>query len=79
MTSFRKQTTEQAERGLNKPPILRHYGDAKPHVKHQKTGGGSGGGGKTWPYPQIPEVNQEDQDSPRQKLHYRINDGSSFL
>ncbi|XP_052322472.1 uncharacterized protein C3orf20-like isoform X1 [Oncorhynchus keta] len=80
MTSFRKQTTEQAESGLNKPPILRHYGDAKPHFKHQKkTGGGSGGGGKTWPYPQIPEVNQEDQDSPRQKLHYRINDGSSFL
>ncbi|XP_042157765.1 uncharacterized protein LOC112219161 [Oncorhynchus tshawytscha] len=75
-----KQTTEQAESGLNKPPILRHYGDAKPHFKHQKkTGGGSGGGGKTWPYPQIPEVNQEDQDSPRQKLHYRINDGSSFL
>ncbi|CAB1322686.1 unnamed protein product, partial [Coregonus sp. 'balchen'] len=75
-----KQTTEQAESGLNKPPILRHYGDAKPHVKHQqKTGGGSGGGGKFWPYPQIPEVKQEDQDSPRQKLHYRINDGSSFI
>ncbi|XP_041692651.1 uncharacterized protein LOC121531480 [Coregonus clupeaformis] len=80
MTSFRKQTTEQAESGLNKPPILRHYGDDKPHVKHQqKTGGGSGGGGKFWPYPQIPEVKQEDQDSPRQKLHYRINDGSSFI
>ncbi|CDQ95975.1 unnamed protein product [Oncorhynchus mykiss] len=75
-----KQRTEQAESGLNKPPILRHYGDAKPHFKHQKkTGGGSGGVDNTWPYPQIPEVNQEDQDSLRQKLHYRINDGSSFL
>ncbi|KAJ8002632.1 hypothetical protein DPEC_G00160900 [Dallia pectoralis] len=34
--SMKQQTKEQAEKGMNKPPILRHYGEAKPLIKNQK-------------------------------------------
>ncbi|XP_036963184.1 uncharacterized protein LOC119024457 isoform X4 [Acanthopagrus latus] len=61
-----------------KPLIRRHYGDAKETVKDRTSRRK-----KAQPatlvngLPQIPEVKQ--QDPARQKLHYRINDGSSFI
>ncbi|XP_044049426.1 uncharacterized protein C3orf20-like isoform X2 [Siniperca chuatsi] len=67
-------TTEQ---DLNKTLILRHYGDAKAKLKDR------GARRKVQPatlvngMPRIPEVKQ--QDPAWQKLHYRINDGSSFI
>ncbi|CAB1313375.1 unnamed protein product [Coregonus sp. 'balchen'] len=79
----------QAENGLNKPPILRHYGDIKLGGEGGEGrgggggGGGGGAGGMAWRslwngMPQIPEMNK-DQEPPQQKLPYRINDGSSFI
>ncbi|XP_029910574.1 uncharacterized protein C3orf20 homolog [Myripristis murdjan] len=76
-TPIELQTAEQAEQGLDKPLILRHYGDAKLYLKGKRTRG------KVWHaavvdgLPQIPEVKQ--QDPAREKLHYRINDGSSII
>ncbi|XP_042267790.1 uncharacterized protein C3orf20-like [Thunnus maccoyii] len=66
---------ETAEQDLNKPLILRHYGDAKAKLKDKRT--------RSKPatlvngMPQIPELKQ--QDPACKKLHYRINDGSSFI
>ncbi|XP_063335470.1 uncharacterized protein C3orf20-like isoform X3 [Pelmatolapia mariae] len=59
----------------NEQLILRHYGDTKANVTRRRR--------KDHPsslvngMPQIPEVKQ--RDPARQKLHYRINDGSSFI
>ncbi|XP_039881983.1 uncharacterized protein C3orf20-like isoform X1 [Simochromis diagramma] len=59
----------------NEQLILRHYGDTKANVTRRRR--------KDHPsslvngMPQIPEMKQ--QDPARQKLHYRINDGSSFI
>ncbi|KAL0968731.1 hypothetical protein UPYG_G00270960 [Umbra pygmaea] len=84
------QIKEQTEKVLNIPPILRYYGEAKPPARHQKTTGGSEGlgageAGMAWltsllnGMPQMPYMTQEDHDAPGQKLHCRINDGSSFI
>ena len=79
-----KQITQSSHRKLQtadqhmKPLIRRHYGDAKETVKDRTSRRK-----KAQPatlvngLPQIPEVKQ--QDPARQKLHYRINDGSSFI
>ncbi|KAM9754804.1 uncharacterized protein ACNS7B_007558 [Menidia menidia] len=66
------QTSEQDR---SKPVVIRHYGDAKTKTKRD--------GSKVQPaplvngMPHIPEIKL--QDSVRQKLHYRIDDGSSFI
>ncbi|XP_034541507.1 uncharacterized protein C3orf20-like isoform X2 [Notolabrus celidotus] len=67
-----KLQTAQQEHPL---AVLHHYGDAKVEESRAKT--------KTRPtalvsgMPQIPEVKQ--QKHPQQKLHYKTNDGTSFI
>ncbi|XP_026221181.1 uncharacterized protein LOC113165701 [Anabas testudineus] len=69
------EKVQKAEKNQDKPLLLRHYGGAKPKDRRAKR--------KTQPstlvngIPQIPEVMQ--QNAAQQKLHYRINDGSSFI
>ncbi|CAG5957800.1 unnamed protein product, partial [Menidia menidia] len=64
-----------SEQDRSKPVVIRHYGDAKTKTKRE--------GSKVQPaalvngMPHIPEIKL--QDSVRQKLHYRIDDGSSFI
>ncbi|XP_051807829.1 uncharacterized protein C3orf20 isoform X2 [Acanthochromis polyacanthus] len=65
-------TTDQ---DLNMPLILRHYGDVNAKLKNRRKKAET-------PtlvdgMPQIPKVKQE--DPVQHKLHYRINDGSSFI
>lgn len=61
----------------NQFAALRHYGDAKEKVKDSRAKT------KTRPValvkvtPQIPEVKQRDHN--QQKLHYKTNDGASFI
>ncbi|XP_034735566.1 uncharacterized protein C3orf20-like isoform X2 [Etheostoma cragini] len=66
-----------AEQDLNKPLILRHYGDAKAQLKARRARRTAQPVTVVNGMPQIPEVKQ--QDPARQKLHYRINDSSSFI
>ncbi|XP_035520938.1 uncharacterized protein LOC118330497 [Morone saxatilis] len=66
---------EKQQPGRNKPLILRHYGDSKLKDWRARR--------KAQPVtlvngiPQVPEVKQP--EPAQQKLHYRINDGSSFI
>ncbi|MEQ2193702.1 hypothetical protein XENOCAPTIV_010443, partial [Xenoophorus captivus] len=64
----------QLEEDLNKALILRHYGDGKGELneRRRKTSVPLVNG-----LPQKPEVNLPNPD--QQKLHYGINDGSSFI
>lgn len=80
MMSIKAQAAKQAEQGLNKQLVLRHYGKDKPPHMNRKVGG------RVQPVPsltlcnglpQVPELPQNDPTL--QKLHYRINDGSSFI
>ncbi|XP_031611520.2 uncharacterized protein C3orf20 [Oreochromis aureus] len=57
----------------NEQLILRHYGDANVTRRRRKDRPSSLVNGM----PQIPEVKQ--RDPAQQKLHYRINDGSSLI
>lgn len=72
---FLRRKLPTTELDLNEQLILRHYGDTKANVTRRRR--------KDHPsslvngMPQIPEVKQ--QDPAQQKLHYRINDGSSFI
>ncbi|XP_030587108.1 uncharacterized protein C3orf20 isoform X2 [Archocentrus centrarchus] len=63
------------ELDVNKQLLLRHYGDGKSKVTHRRrkdqTATLVNG------MPRIPEVKQ--QDLAQRKLHYRSNDGSSFI
>ncbi|XP_032379593.1 uncharacterized protein C3orf20 isoform X2 [Etheostoma spectabile] len=68
---------QTAEQDLNKPLILRHYGDAKAQLKDRGARRTAQPVTVVDGMPQIPEVKQ--QDPARQKLHYRINDSSSFI
>lgn len=73
--SLSHRKVQKAEKNQDKPLLLRYYGGAKPKDRRAKR--------KTQPstlvngIPQIPEVMQ--QNAAQQKLHYRINDGSSFI
>ncbi|XP_064175778.1 uncharacterized protein LOC135246146 isoform X3 [Anguilla rostrata] len=74
---IKEQEAELAERGFTHPLLLRHYGDGK-----RDCAGGRRRGGVACPFPShrgpsVPEPRQE-EPAP-QKLHYRINDGTSFL
>ncbi|XP_068579448.1 uncharacterized protein C3orf20-like [Cebidichthys violaceus] len=66
---------QTAVQDLSKPLILRHYGDAKAKLKDRRS--------TAQPatlvdgMPRIPEVKQQDPEW--QKLHYRMEDGSSFI
>lgn len=67
------QITEQ---DLKAPLLLCHYGDTKAKLKDRgKAQLASIVTGK----PQKPKVKQKDTAETQQKLHYRINDGSSFI
>ncbi|XP_059192145.1 uncharacterized protein C3orf20-like [Centropristis striata] len=68
---------QAAEERVNRPLILRHYGDAKAKLKDRRARRKAQPAALVNGMPQIPEVKQ--QDPVRQKLHYRINDGSSFI
>nr|XP_046248964.1 uncharacterized protein LOC124061324 isoform X3 [Scatophagus argus] len=63
---------QTAEEDLNKPFIMvHHYEDTKAKEKHRRARR------KTQPAAVVPEEKQ--QNPARQKLHCRINDGSSFI
>lgn len=68
------QTLEQ---DLNRSLILRHYGEAQSKLKDRSEKRKARPATLVNGLPQIPEVKQLDPH--RQKLHYRINDGSSFI
>ncbi|XP_050929201.1 uncharacterized protein C3orf20 isoform X1 [Lates calcarifer] len=68
---------QTAGQNLNKPLILRHYGEAKAKLKDRRTRRKAQPATLVNGIPQIPEVKQ--QDPAQQKLHYRVNDGSSFI
>ncbi|CAL8358919.1 unnamed protein product [Lota lota] len=69
------QAIRDRERGLDKPPIVRHYGAVRSNYKNKRTVD------KQYPaalingMPQIPQVKREDQ----RKLHYGTPDGSSVI
>ncbi|XP_034001911.1 uncharacterized protein LOC117494975 isoform X2 [Trematomus bernacchii] len=67
----------QTEQDLNKPLILRHYGDAKVKLKDRRARRKVQPAALVNGMPQVPEM--KPMDPSRQKLHYRINDGSSFI
>ncbi|KAK1887980.1 putative protein C3orf20 [Dissostichus eleginoides] len=67
----------QTEQDLNKPLILRHYGDAKVKLKERRARRKVQPAALVNGMPQVPEM--KPMDPSRQKLHYRINDGSSFI
>ncbi|XP_063765818.1 uncharacterized protein C3orf20-like isoform X2 [Eleginops maclovinus] len=67
----------QTEQDLNKPLILRHYGDAKSKLKDRRARRKVQPAALVNGMPRVPEI--KPQDPTRQKLHYRINDGSSFI
>ncbi|XP_061780282.1 uncharacterized protein C3orf20-like isoform X1 [Nerophis lumbriciformis] len=71
------QNPEAAEQDLNISPILRHYSDEAVEAEENK--------GATKPDAQ-PDANKgpgaperTKRGPPRRKLHYRINDGTSFI
>ncbi|XP_054475567.1 uncharacterized protein C3orf20-like [Anoplopoma fimbria] len=68
------QTTVQ---DLSKPLLLRHYGDAKAKLKDRRARRRAQPATLVNGMPRIPEVEQQDPE--RQKLHYRMKDGSSFI
>ncbi|XP_071351097.1 uncharacterized protein C3orf20-like isoform X2 [Trachinotus anak] len=68
---------QTAGQNLNKPLMLRHYGEARAKLKDGRARRKAQPATLVNGIPQIPEVKQ--RDPARQKLHYRINDGSSFI
>ena len=72
------QATRDRERGLDKPPIVRHYGAVTSHYKNKR-----GVVDEQRPLvlingmPRIPQVNREDPS--KRKLHYGTPDGSSVI
>ncbi len=68
---------QTADQDLKKPLILRYYGDAKVKLKDRRARRKAQPATLVNGMPQTPEVKQ--QDPARQKLHYRIDDGSSFI
>ncbi|XP_029288830.1 uncharacterized protein C3orf20-like isoform X2 [Cottoperca gobio] len=68
---------QTAEQYLSKTLVLRHYGDAKAKLKDRRARTKAQPATLVNGMPQIPEMEQ--QDPAQQKLHYRINDGSSFI
>lgn len=75
--SFSHRKLQKAEQDQGQQLLLRHYESEKAKPKDRRANR------KTQPstlvdgIPQIPEVTQ--QNPAQQKLHYRINDGSSFI
>ncbi|XP_076588544.1 uncharacterized protein LOC143321789 [Chaetodon auriga] len=68
---------QTAYQDLEKPLMLRHYGEAKAKVKDGRVRRKAHPATLVDRLSQIPEVKQ--QDPAQQKLHYRIDDGSSFI
>ncbi|KAM8892058.1 uncharacterized protein C3orf20-like isoform 2-T2 [Spinachia spinachia] len=66
-----------AIRHLSKPLTLRHYGDAKAKLKDKRARITSKPAALVDGMPLIPEVKQQDPEL--QKLHYAMEDGSSFI
>ncbi|XP_069384186.1 uncharacterized protein C3orf20-like isoform X2 [Paralichthys olivaceus] len=62
---------------LSSPLILCHYGDAKANMKSIRSRRKSQEAVLVNGIPRIPEMKQP--DPAQQKLHYRIDDGSSFI
>ncbi|CAB1452716.1 unnamed protein product [Pleuronectes platessa] len=62
---------------LSSPLRLCHYGEAKAKVKSSRARRKSGSTVSVNGIPRIPEVKQP--DPAQKKLHYRIEDGSSFI
>ncbi|XP_034444966.1 uncharacterized protein C3orf20-like isoform X2 [Hippoglossus hippoglossus] len=62
---------------LSSPLRLCHYGEAKAKVKSSRARRKSGSSVLVNGIPRIPEVKQP--DPAQKKLHYRIDDGSSFI
>ncbi|XP_049430335.1 uncharacterized protein C3orf20-like [Epinephelus fuscoguttatus] len=71
------ENLQTAGQDLNKL-ILRHYGDAKAKLKDRRARRKAQPVTVVNGMPQIPEMKQQDLTQ-QQKLHYRINDGSSFI
>ncbi|XP_045892699.1 uncharacterized protein C3orf20-like isoform X2 [Micropterus dolomieu] len=68
---------QTAEEVPKKTLIIRHYGDAKARLKDRDAGTKAQLATLVNGIPRIPKVKQ--QDPAQQKLHYRINDGSSCI
>uniref|UniRef100_A0A3B4VKR3 FAM194 C-terminal domain-containing protein n=1 Tax=Seriola dumerili TaxID=41447 RepID=A0A3B4VKR3_SERDU len=68
---------QTAGQNLKKPLVLRHYGEARAKLKDGRARRKAQPATLVNGIPQIPKVKQ--QDPARQKLHYRIDDGSSFI
>ncbi|CAL8320258.1 unnamed protein product [Gadus morhua 'NCC'] len=72
------QATRDRERGLDKPPIVRHYGPVRSHYRNTRAVVD-----EQRPFvlvhgmPQIPQVHREDPSE--RKLHYGTPDGSSVV
>ncbi|XP_039989578.1 uncharacterized protein C3orf20-like isoform X3 [Xiphias gladius] len=62
---------------VNRTLMLLHYGEAKAKLKERRARGKAQPAALVNGIPQIPEVKQ--QDPAQRKLHYRIDDGSSFI
>nr|XP_023668504.1 uncharacterized protein C3orf20 homolog isoform X4 [Paramormyrops kingsleyae]XP_023668505.1 uncharacterized protein C3orf20 homolog isoform X4 [Paramormyrops kingsleyae] len=71
--AIKEQTAELKERGLTKSLVLRHYGDDR---KRAVVGCRRGGVSFSGP-PPLPQIVQEEPSLP--KLHYRTDDGTSFI
>ncbi|XP_068458349.1 uncharacterized protein C3orf20-like isoform X2 [Clinocottus analis] len=70
------ETLQTSAQDLCKSLILRHYGDAKTKLKDRRVRTGRPATLVNG-MPRIPEVKQQDPE--RRKLHYRMEDGSSFI
>ncbi|XP_056454699.1 uncharacterized protein C3orf20-like [Gadus chalcogrammus] len=72
------QATRDRERGLDKPPVVRHYGAVRSHYRNKRAVVD-----EQRPFvlvhgmPQIPQVHREDPSE--RKLHYGTPDGSSVV
>ncbi|KAJ8374182.1 hypothetical protein SKAU_G00047620 [Synaphobranchus kaupii] len=74
---IKEQNAKLAESGFTQPLLLRHYGDVKRDCAGRQRQGGRACAFPPNHRPSIPEPRQEDPF--QQKLHYGINDGTSFL
>ncbi|CAL8261334.1 unnamed protein product [Merluccius merluccius] len=71
------QAAQDGERGRDKPPVVRHYGEVRPYYRNKRAADKSLPSALIDGMPQIPQVKREDPS--KRKLHYAINDGSSVL
>ncbi|XP_015207758.2 uncharacterized protein C3orf20 homolog [Lepisosteus oculatus] len=76
---IKEQIAKMEEQGFTKPILLYHYGDARKATiaKHKKELNKNCLFALINGRPCLPELRQEDKSL--QKLHYRINDGTSFI